>query len=451
MRTPWGELETLRERRLPAGSPREALRKEQRELLFAAMVACCEQEGYEATSVADLLEASGLSRGTFYANFDDKLACFSAAENEIVRMAVGLVRQRLDGEVGGGSAEARARAALETFVELVVAQPAAARLCLVESFGPGEVGAAPIRAAAETLTELGRRSLEEMPGGTGVPIELARAIIGGFYKVVYDRVESGRGAELPDLLPGLWDWAMSYRPLAGPLVGSARRSQRDGIGAMPPFAAFDPEQRIIRGFAAIVAEKGLPATTIADVCAAASISQTTFYHHFGDRADLLRGALDSSGAQLEAAALPPARRAPDWPSSVRAWLDACCGFFAAEPDLARLRMVAVYSGGPAAIAARDESGLAALRGLLASALAERPELHPVVLEASIGAIFGVLYERIRAGDGERLPEAAPLLTYLVLAPLLGAEQAHAVATSRAPGPRRAAAGRGRRRSPAHSA
>jgi AcrR family transcriptional regulator len=361
-------------------------------------------------------------------------------------MAVEIAQRRLRGEGDEGSAEARARAALEAFVELVVAQPAAARMCLVESYGPGEVGAAPIRTAAETLTELGRRSLEEMPGGADVPVELARAIIGGFYKVIYTRVEAGRAADLPPLLPDLWSWAMSYRPLVGPLRGSARRPHREGIGTMPPFAAFDPEQRIIRAFAAVVVEKSLPATTIADVCAAASISQTTFYHHFSDKADLVRATLDSSGAQLEAAAMPSARRAADWPSSVRAWIEACCGFFAAEPDLAWLRIVSVYSAGPAAIAARDENGLAALRGLLEDALAERPQLHPVVLEASIGAIFGVLYERIRGGGGARLPEAAPLLTYLVLAPLLGSEGAHEVATSRAPGAKREPA-RGRGASP----
>src|SRR6201995_2169886 len=112
--TPWGDAETLRDRRLPPGrsGDREAAKREQRERLFAALVANCAEKGYEATSVEDLLKTSGVSRATFYEQFDDKLDCFRAAEDEIVAAAISAVAEEFDGE---GDAIRRPRAALEAF------------------------------------------------------------------------------------------------------------------------------------------------------------------------------------------------------------------------------------------------------------------------------------------------------------------------------------------------
>jgi AcrR family transcriptional regulator len=425
--TPWGEIEALRERRTPAGAGRAAQKRDQRQRLFAAMVACCDDKGYDATAVADLLDGSGLARGTFYANFEDKRDCFVAAEEEIVRMTIVVLQRGLG---AAGDPEAQARSGFEAFVDLVVAQPAAARMCLVESFAAGDSGVRPIRRAIGRFVELGHESLLRLPGREGMPIELTQAIVAGFYQVIYNRIHSRREEELPDLVAPLWEWAMSYMPPPDTLRGPTRRPGREGIGSMPPFAAFSPEQRIIRAFAAVTAEHGYPATTVADVCAAASVSLATFYQHFTDKADLLEAALDSSGAQLLAASMPSARRAPNWQAATRAAIEASCGFLAAEPAFAKLRIVDVYSAGPAAIAMRDAAGTELLGALVAPILAERPELPEIAAEATLGAILGVLYERIEAGGATRLHEAAPLLTFLVLSPLLGTEAAFEVATAR---------------------
>src|SRR6202000_146616 len=109
--TPWGDADTLRDRRLPPGrsGDREAARCEQRARLFAALVASCARKGYEATSVEDLLQASGVSRATFYEQFDDKLSCFRAAEDEILTGAIAAIAEQLGG--GAGDPEGRPRCA----------------------------------------------------------------------------------------------------------------------------------------------------------------------------------------------------------------------------------------------------------------------------------------------------------------------------------------------------
>jgi AcrR family transcriptional regulator len=60
------------------GATREDVVRNQRERLFAAMVASTASKGYPATTVADLIALAGVSRATFYEHFDDKAHCFRA-------------------------------------------------------------------------------------------------------------------------------------------------------------------------------------------------------------------------------------------------------------------------------------------------------------------------------------------------------------------------------------
>jgi AcrR family transcriptional regulator len=387
------------------------------------MVASCEERGCEQTSVADVLELSGVSRATFYAHFEDKLDCLAAVTREALRLGIEAIGARAAGEE---SAEKRARAALEASVEVIVAQPAAARMCLVEAYGIGEAGALPVLEAVEKVVKVAQETLEQLPGREGMPVELTRALIAGIHRVVYERLQGHREGELPGMVDELWEWAMSY-PVPPQPLRRRRRARAAEPPTMPPFAAYEPEQRIIRGFAAAVAEKGYGDTTIADVAAAASISQGTFYEHFDSKADAMLAALDSSGAQMLAAALPLARRAKDWPAAARAAIGASCAFLAAEPDFARLRAVAVYAAGREAIALRNSGGTLMMQTVLGPAFEDTPDVPELTLEALVGAIYGAIFDRLAANGPEALPEIAPLLTYLALAPFLGGDAACAVA------------------------
>jgi AcrR family transcriptional regulator len=292
----------------------------------------------------------------------------------------------------------------------------------------------PVRRAFDWIVLLAHEAAEGMPGRAGMPRELVRGIIAGIYQVTYERLLAHREEELPDLVPQLWDWATSLPPPPRPLRRPGRLIVAKPVPGAPPFASYSPEQRIIRGFAAAVARKGYPATTIADVAAAASISQTTFYEYFGGKTDALGAALDSSGAQLLSAVMPPVKRIEDWRTAVRVGFEEMCGFFAAEPDLAGLRMVDVYAAGPKAIAKRDATGRQIVGSLLRPA-AEHGGVEPsgVVLEATVGAVLDVFFGTIHKGKTADLPRLAPFLTYFTLAPFLGAEEAHEVATSRSRG------------------
>src|SRR5262249_44837799 len=231
----------------------------------------------------------------------------------------------------------------------------------------------------------------------------------------------------------LWEWAISYPAPTVPLRLRGRRPKLPPPGTTPPYALVDPAERIIRGFAAAVAQKGYRSTTIADISARASISQRTLYEHFENKMEVLMAALDSSGMQLMAAVMPAVRRSPGWPESVRAVTTATTRFFAAEPDFARLRQVEVYAAGTAAIAARDEIGAQILRE--AAGDAELADIHPIAQQAIVGAVYSVYYEWITNRGTDSLPELAPLLAYVILAPFIGAERAGEVAVGSPQRPR----------------
>jgi hypothetical protein len=69
--TPWGRASELKGRRLHPGgrTPRDEVVRNQRERLFGAVVAVVSEKGYEAATVADVIELSGVSRSDFYKHF----------------------------------------------------------------------------------------------------------------------------------------------------------------------------------------------------------------------------------------------------------------------------------------------------------------------------------------------------------------------------------------------
>src|SRR3954447_24667002 len=116
VRTPWGDATQLRAKKLRPGrgTPRQEAERNQRDRLFAAMVATVDEKGYEATTVADLVKLSGVSRSAFYKHFDDKQACFLAAVEELV----GPTLEKLAGDERAPPGIERARQAFEELIRL---------------------------------------------------------------------------------------------------------------------------------------------------------------------------------------------------------------------------------------------------------------------------------------------------------------------------------------------
>lgn len=421
--TPWGDAASLRERRLPPGRGRgrEEVRRNQRERLFAAMVGLAAEHPYGEISVAGLVELSGVSSRSFYELFADKEDCLVATMEEILAVVEAVTRRALAGEDGVARP---AQVAVETFVAAIAAQPAAARLCMVTGLCAGERPRARMDAAIADFAGLMAGALAATPGHGGMPSELSEAILGGIAIVLYRRLAAGRYEEIAGLAGELNGWALAVPDPPAPL--RPRRRRRAEPAPPPPFAAHMPAERILRAVAALCAEKGFAATTIADLAARAQISQNTFYKHFADKPDAFEAALESANAQLLAATVPAIRRHGRWPGSVRYGLEAACGWLAAEADYAHLLAVEAYAVGPEAVFRRDRSErevIAALVEIMPPAAAA----GALATEATLGALQALAYRRIRSGQAEGLAEVPALVTYLLLAPATGAQAAYEAA------------------------
>ncbi|HWB69081.1 MAG TPA: TetR/AcrR family transcriptional regulator, partial [Solirubrobacterales bacterium] len=379
--TPWGDAAALRERRLypGAGTAPEEVARNQRERLFAASVAIAAERGYEAMTVADVLELSGVSRSAFYSHFENKAECLTAAAAELIEPAVAALT-----ESGGADTAPQPRQVFERFFALLGAQPAAARVCFVELHAAGPQGEAvgdrAFEALAAAVAELGAEA-----GRPAIDAELSRLIAAGLRKLIHSRLARHQLTELDQLVPELWHWLEGIEPPPGPLHSPRRQRPPSS----PPFQGYTPAERIAHAVATLVAERGYGAMSTDDIAAQARISLSTFYDHFANKRDAVLAALEMSGAQIMALAVPAARRAENWKAGVRAFYEAICQYFVAEPALAELVLVGVYGAGSRALIHRD--GLIdSLAAMLAPGFAENPEVPEIGAEAIAATVYALM-------------------------------------------------------------
>jgi AcrR family transcriptional regulator len=184
----------------PHGLPREEIAHNQRQRLLAAMVRVCGEKGYEATSVADVLEASGVGRESFYELFDDKRDCFLAAHTLLIEDLVAQVRAAYD--EGDAPWPQRVRAALARLLDWLAADPYAARFTVVELTAAGPGYAERFQTYFHALTEIleDGRALSET--ARDLP-HIANIAAAGIFARIYEETALGRAESLPDLLPTL--------------------------------------------------------------------------------------------------------------------------------------------------------------------------------------------------------------------------------------------------------
>ncbi len=412
--TPWGTSESLRGKMLRPGpgTPAEEVVQNQRERLFGAMVASVGERGYAATRITDLVEISGVSRRTFYDLFPDMNACFVATLETLVGVGSKVV------ESPSGTWDEQVRAGAAGFAELVAAQPAAARMCLIEAFAAGPDGMRPLEQAIAAFEAHAREMAARSPEQAGMPAEMITADTGAILEITRNALRTGRIAELPSLMTGYADVVLSHRPPPEQL----KLKTRPPTPAPETIDAHDHGERALRAFAAVAAEQGYANTTINQVIKRASMSPTTFYANFRDKEDALLAAIESAGAQLVAAILPAFRRNSDWLQGVRAALGAYFNFLASRPALARLMLVEVYAAGPSALECRDKA-LRPLEALVAEGRAREPKVPAAAIETLRGGIYALAYKTIRDSGPEGLPALAPICTYMTLAPFVGIEEA----------------------------
>lgn len=210
----------LRLWRLPRGRhglPRELVERSQRERLMAAVVRVSAAKGYEATSVADVLEEAGVGRESFYELFDDKQDCMIAARRLLIEDLADAIGAAFE---EAGSWTDRVRNAIATTLDWFAADPIAGRVLMLELAALGPVSREIFREEHDRFIRLLDEGLDgsgprpEVPGATGLAV-------GAAFARIYDEVARGRTEALPRMLPEL-----TYEVLV-PFLGEAAAREEE--------------------------------------------------------------------------------------------------------------------------------------------------------------------------------------------------------------------------------
>lgn len=201
-------LLTRADGRFPAGVrtlPADLVRAIQRERLLAAMIKAVTEIGYNALTVQNVLTRAGISRPTFYEQFDDKEDCFLAAFDACAtRMRARI--QKAVADSGPGWRDGL-RGGIAELLRFIAEEPEEARTVIVEARASSSAG---LRLRDELLDRfagcidaLVREDLEEKPSAIA-----AAGVVGGIESVLYARLQKGETEELAALLPSLMYFAV---------------------------------------------------------------------------------------------------------------------------------------------------------------------------------------------------------------------------------------------------
>ena len=410
----------------PHGATREEVCSNQRARLCAAMIELVAARGYGASTVADLCALAGVSKRTLYERFAGKQECFLATFEMIVSRAAKRIAAAQDGERDW---RARLCLAFVTFAEEVAEDPHGARLVLVEAFGAGPAALERMARTSALLEGMVSSSFHQAPGDLAVGPVVVKGIVAGVARVARVHLLDGRSGELPGLAGELSEWMLSYRsPGAARLDGLSRATAPAPSAAVTlaperdELSRADDRTRILRATAKLAAEGGYGQLSVERIAAGTGVSAQIFYGLFDGVEQCFLTALELlSGQALELAARAGSAGG-DWPGGVYRAVAALMDHIAREAVLQRAAFVEVFALGPAGLDSRERLMASCAASLGESAPSEcRPS--ELVLQASVGAMWGVVHHHVTRGQARHLPALAGLLAYVLLAPIVGANAA----------------------------
>jgi AcrR family transcriptional regulator len=420
-------------KRLPHG-PHRLERNEvilhQRARIHGAMVEAVARHGYEGTSVKQVISLAGVSRRSFYEQFANKEECFLTTFDLIVRRELRHARSAYLGT--DGPLEERARAVFERFAQTTVDDRNAILLVVLETQQAGPAGLLRLRRATGVCEHILARSFAESEEATTLPMPIVRGIAGGLHGVALAFLRDGHTPDSVDLTEEMLRWTLQFQtPAAEDMAerlaaGTAARMReissahgnRLGDAEAP---GRDEHTRLLQGVLRLVAREDYRLISAPQIADEANVPIDTFCELFVDKEECFLAALDMIGDELLAIAANPDLVSDDWPRAVREVLGELTRYLADRPLQARvLAREAVFAGGEALTRTVD------LFHSIATLLTEGAPVEPegsLTAEAIAGAIWHTIRSQVAAGRIELLAALGDHLSYLVLAPFLGADAA----------------------------
>ena len=157
-----------------------------------AMVEVVGEVGYAETNVREVLGRAGVSRKTFYELYPTKDDCLLAIYDEVAQTLRIAVRRALE---RGVTPQERLDAIVDSVLAWVDAEPALARLCLVEVPSSGVDGQRRLTATLSWLASVAADVL----GDLDVPDVLPELLVGGTHQMIVHRLVNDGADHVPAL------------------------------------------------------------------------------------------------------------------------------------------------------------------------------------------------------------------------------------------------------------
>jgi TetR/AcrR family transcriptional regulator len=421
--------------RLPRGPHQldpKAVAHHQRIRMHGAMVEAVATSGYGGTSVKQVIGLAGVSRRAFYEQFANKEECFLATFDLIAAREVTRVKQAYREAAGG--LENRLRAAFGEFAEELTTNSKGAVLMVVEAQTAGAAGQLRLRRATATFEQMIANSFAHSPEAIKLPAPVVRGIVGGLHEATSMHLREQHDWEIPLLIEEMLGWTLLFQTpatermatsLAARVPALVQSGSINGHACMGR-AGRDARERLLKSVLRLAVVEDYQELTAPQIAEEALVPIEEFFELFASRDECFLAAFDMLSDELLRRTADPDLVSADWPSAVRRTIGRLMRYLADRPLYAHTIAAEAFAAGPEAVTHNIE-----LAHNIATLLTEgAPEATQSVLavDGVAGAIWHMVRCQVASGQTHLLPALSDYLSYVVLAPYIGAETAAEVVT-----------------------
>jgi AcrR family transcriptional regulator len=413
-------------RRLPKGphgiDPQEVAHH-QRIRMHGAMIEAVASRGYENTSVRHVIGLAGVSRRAFYEQFANKEDCFMATFDLIVTRAIRSINGAY--RSSEGLPEERMRTAFAAFMQEVQTNSKALHLVVIDAQTAGTGGRQRLRRTTGMFEGLLANSASPASTNDAIPVPIVRAIVGGLRRSIFLCLRDGRTDAMSGLAEEMLRWFMIFQsPAVGRLhLHRCPSAPSPTIAGLAPGTAGkqDDRSRVLRSVMDLVLREEYEEVSAPRIADEAGLSIDAFLELYPTRDACFQDSLDILGDDLLQLVADPSLVSDEWGSAVCRTIDMVLEHFAANPAHAMILTVKIFEAGPQAF-----ESVVDLSYELATLLTEgAPEVPngTFVVEGIAGALWHTLHLHAIHDQMHLLPTVAEYLSYVVLTPFVGAEEA----------------------------
>ena len=293
-----------------------------------------------------------------------------------------------------------------------------------------------LRRASATFEQMLAGCFEHTSAASPLPAPVIRGIAGGLHAALSGCLREGTAQTAPEVTEEMFRWTLLFQtPAARQLAErlSERAHAALAQGRKPPrgrsengtraTCASERERLLEHALRLAVTEDyhELSAPQIAD---AAGVPIDAFFELFDGKQECFLAALDMLGEQLMTLAADPDLRSADWPQAVRRTIGELMRYLAERPIYAQAIAGGAFAAGPEAI----ERNVRLAYGIASRLTEGAPEQahSTLVVQGVAGALSHTVRCQVASGQIQLLSVLSDYLSYIVLAPFIGAEQAAAL-------------------------